>query len=220
MSQEILFPADLPARLAERLGSPLPGRLAHREMGAELSYGRHTGDPPYGARHAAVLVPIYPIDGQWHVLLTVRSHQLANHSGQISLPGGAVDSGETGRAAALREFEEELGIDSSRLRVAGKLSTIFVFASNFHVIPWIAFLDDRPTDVRPNPAEVSCVLEVPLRELAATSSRGSSIITRGALRFRASHYAWRNHRIWGGTAMILSELLAVLGETSDGSAAE
>ena len=181
-------------------------------MAAELSYGRHTGDPPHGAKQAAVVAPLYAQGTDWYILLTVRSRRLANHSGQISLPGGAVERGESSHGAALREFEEELGVASSGLQVAGRLSTVYVFASNFHVTPWVAFMDGRPTDVRPNPDEVSRVLEVPLSELSVPSSRGSSIITRGALRFRAPHYAWKDHRIWGGTAMILSELLTVLDQ--------
>jgi 8-oxo-dGTP pyrophosphatase MutT (NUDIX family) len=183
-------------------------------MAAELSYGRHSGPTPYGTREAAVVIVLYRHHGVWYVLLTVRSAELSNHSGQISLPGGAVDAGETTRAAALRELEEELGIPGSELRVAGSLSTVYVFASNFHVIPWVGFLDCRAT-LTPNPAEVSRVLEVPLGELAAPANRGWGIITRGAVRFRAPHYVWQGHRIWGGTAMILSELIAVLRQVHE-----
>jgi 8-oxo-dGTP pyrophosphatase MutT (NUDIX family) len=200
-------------RVADRLDYPLPGRRAHRVMAAELSYGRHTGDPPYGARQAAVVVPLYPSHGKWHVLLTVRSPHLANHSGQISFPGGGVEPGEPNRAAALRELEEELGIASRQLLVAGTLSALYVFASNFHVTPWIAFMEGRPA-VRPNPAEVSRVLDVPLAALEDPACQGSAIIGRGGLRFRAPHYAWEQHPIWGGTAMILSELLTVWWEAT------
>jgi 8-oxo-dGTP pyrophosphatase MutT (NUDIX family) len=216
VNQELPFPADLHERVAKRLGDPLPGRSTHRAMGAELSYGRHTGEPPYGARRAAVIAPLYRHEGRWHVLLTVRSTRLANHSGQISLPGGAVEPGEASRTAALRELEEELGIEPRRLQVAGELSSVYVLASNFLVNPWIGFLRRRPL-VRPNLAEVSRVLEVPLEDLTHPASRGAAIITRGALRFRAPHYAWQGHRIWGGTAMILSELITVLRQASAGS---
>jgi 8-oxo-dGTP pyrophosphatase MutT (NUDIX family) len=182
-------------------------------MAAELGYGRHTGDPPFGAKQAAVIVPLYQSEGAWHVILTVRSHRLAYHSGQVSLPGGAVDPGETSRAAAKRELEEELGIGRVHVHVAGHLTAVYVFASNFHVTPWIAFLDSRP-HVKPNPAEVSRVLEVPLAQLADPASRALDVITRGGLCFRAPYYAWHEHRIWGGTAMIVSELLALLHEAT------
>ena len=107
--------AEMPERLAARLmQKSLPGRAAQRRFEPSLCYSRHFGPPTIRARAAAVLALLYPHEGQWHLPLTVRPATLVAHAGQISLPGGAVDPGETGPQAALRELEEELASGAKR----------------------------------------------------------------------------------------------------------
>lgn len=205
------FADDLPSRISSRLSGQLPGRAVHRELAPELSYGRHFSPPLRGARMAAVVALSYQYQGRWHLLLTVRSPHVADHAGQVCLPGGAVESGESHLDAALRELHEELGIRCDRVQVAGRLSSVYVFGSNFLVFPWVAFLDFRPT-VWPNPSEVSRVLEVPLGALLDTRSWGRGQFAKGGLSFAAPYVLWEGHRIWGGTALILGELTALLRE--------
>src|SRR5436190_4149358 len=103
---------DLPLRLAAVLhAGPLSGSQRNR-MSPELSYGRHAGPAPHTARHAAVVLLLFRRDGKWHLPLTERPDTLTRHAGQISLPGGVVDTGESSTEAALRELNEELGFNS------------------------------------------------------------------------------------------------------------
>ncbi len=102
------------AWLRARLEHPLPPEALRSRFAPPLSYGRHFGPPAHDARPAAVMVFLYPRDGQWHLPLTVRPDTMLSHAGQISFPGGMVEAGEATRAAALRELEEELGVPSAK----------------------------------------------------------------------------------------------------------
>jgi 8-oxo-dGTP pyrophosphatase MutT (NUDIX family) len=202
---------DLARQLAARLRRPLPGRAAQARFEPELSYGRHFGPPPADARQAVVLVCLYPHGGQWYLPLTIRPATMVVHAGQISLPGGRVEPGETGQQAALREFEEELGVPSSAVELIGRLTPLYLFASNFQVTPWVGLAHDRP-QFQPDRREVAELLEVPLAHLIAPANHGSHARRHHGVALAAPHIAWGRHRIWGATSMILGELAALLNE--------
>ena len=155
---------------------------------------------------------LYPHDGRWHLPLTVRPEGLTDHAGQVSFPGGLTEPGESSREAALRELEEELGVKDG-IEVLGQLADFYVFVSDFWVTPWVGVIDRQPAWV-PNPAEVSELLEVPIVELLDPTSIQDFLITRGELSFSAPYFAWRSHKIWGATGMMLSELISFF-EPSD-----
>jgi 8-oxo-dGTP pyrophosphatase MutT (NUDIX family) len=203
--------ADLPSRLAARLKQSLPGRRAQALFEPEMSYGRHFGPPAVDATTAAVLVLLYPVEGQWFVPLTTRPATMVVHAGQISLPGGRVESGETPKAAVFRELEEELGVPRQGTSVLGQLSSLYLYGSNFIVLPWVAAVDARP-DFRPSPAEVSELLEVPLAHLIDPAHAGSHARRQRGVAINAPHFLWGRHRIWGATSMILAELVAIVRE--------
>jgi len=201
----------LPAWIAERLTRPLSPEAARARFAPALSYGRHFGPPAADAREAAVMVLLYPRDGAWHVPFTIRPETMAAHAGQISFPGGVVEAGETTRDAALRELGEELGVDPRTVVVLGSLSPVYVFASNFLVTPWVAVARE-PLTFQPSTREVAEVIEVSLAHLLDPANFSSHTIRRGAMEFTAPHFAWREHRIWGATCIILGELIVMLGE--------
>ena len=203
--------ADLPLRLAARLQQPLPGRQVQAAFEPEMSYGRHFGPPAVDARPAAVLVLLYPVEGQWFIPLTTRPTTMVVHAGQISLPGGRVEAGETFEAAVFRELEEELGVERAGITALGQLSTLNLYGSNFIVLPWVAAAERRP-DFHPSPAEVSELLEVPLAHLLDPSHAGSHARRQRGVAINAPHYLWGRHRIWGATSMILAELVAIVRE--------
>lgn len=205
--------SDWLARLAARLAEPLPGPAAQARFEPELSFGRHYAPAPPDAREAAVVALFYPGERGWHVPLTVRPATMADHAGQVSFPGGAIDPGEDSRAAALRELEEELGVASAGIELLGRLSPIYVFASNFAVVPWVAACRTRP-DWQPNPREVAELLEVPLAHLLDREQWGSHRRRIRGFEFAAPHIAFGGHQIWGATSMMLGELLAVVEEVS------
>jgi 8-oxo-dGTP pyrophosphatase MutT (NUDIX family) len=202
---------ELPQQLAARLAAPLPGRAAQRRFEPELCYGRHSGPPSGKARSAAVLALVYPHEGQWHLPLTVRRADMATHAGQISLPGGMIEAGETGPQAAFRELEEELGVPAGNVELLGPLTPLYVFVTEFFVVPWVAVANTRP-DWRPNRDEVAELLEVPLALVCDPSHHRRHSRRQYGVDFTAPHIQSGRHRIWGATAMILSELINIVTE--------
>jgi len=202
---------QIPELLRARLERPLPGRSAGSRFEARLGRPTHYAEPPADARAAAVLVLLYPQEDGWHLPLTLRPSHLADHAGQVSLPGGAIEPGETGREAAIREFHEELGAPGLPIDLLGRLSPLFVAASNFHVEPWVGVTDARPNWF-PNPAEVDELLEVPLAHLLDPANFGSHHRRDHGRSYTAPHFLWQTHRIWGATCMLLGELVTVVRE--------
>jgi 8-oxo-dGTP pyrophosphatase MutT (NUDIX family) len=203
----------LPTRLAARLGQPLPCWRSHAPYQPELSFGRHRGPAELGAKPAAVLVLLYPHQGQWHLPLIVRPAHMLDHAGQVSLPGGVIEPGESGQQAALREYSEELGAPTEGMRMLGRLSELYLFASNFRIEPWVAAVDAHPRFV-PNAREVDRVLEVPLSHLADRANTGTFVRRQGSISFAAPCFHWQSERVWGATSMVLAELVDVLAELS------
>ena len=205
--------ADLPERLSTRLaqGTCL---AASREFESELGYGRHHGPPLYTARAAAVLILLYPTEQGWCLPLTVRPANLASHAGQISLPGGMIESGESSQQAGLRELHEELGVDLAEVSILGSLPEFYVFISDFLVTPWVGVTHATP-QFTPNPTEVAEVLELPLTRLLDPSSVGAVLRAgHGGITFRSPYFALDDHQVWGATSMILASLRALLLELS------
>ncbi len=167
---------------------------------------------------AAVLILLYPGQErspggqpQWCLPLTLRPDHLLDHAGQISLPGGAIEPPESSQRAALRELHEELGVAAEGIEVLGELSPIYLFRSNFLIEPWLAASRARPA-WRPNLAEVAELLEVPLATLCLASSTRLLQRRQGPLTLHAPAFVWRQYEIWGATAMILAELVALVAE--------
>lgn len=206
--------ADLPWRLAAALAE---GGICGREsprFAPELSYGRHAGPPPYDARSAAVIVLIFRRGGRWHIPLTVRHAALEQHAGQISLPGGTVDAGETTADAARRELAEELGVSDS-VELLAALPESYVYVSNFRVTPWLAVTEQTPV-WRPQADEVDRIIELPLDALVDQSCRGMVSIERGPLAFRAPCFQIGTDCVWGATSIILGQLAGLIGRMAQG----
>jgi 8-oxo-dGTP pyrophosphatase MutT (NUDIX family) len=203
--------ADLPNQLAARLHSSLPGWPAQARFQPELSFGRHRGPAHRGVRHAAVLILLYPLRDQWHLPLIVRPAHMPDHAGQVSLPGGVIEEGETSREAALREYREELGAPVEDVRLLGQLSELHLFASNFQITPWVGCASALPS-WHPNRAEVDTLLEVPLSHLMDPANTHHVERTQRGLRFMAPCFCWQTQRIWGATSMVLAELVASLAD--------
>lgn len=201
--------ASLPDQLADRLARPLPGPILDPRFEPRPKLRQHDAGGPPDARPAAVLLLLYPHQGRWCLPLTLRPEHLPAHAGQVSLPGGAVEPGETSREAALREFQEELGPVEEPIRVLGPLSPIYVHASHFRIEPWVAAAERRPA-MTPNPAEVAELLEIPLEHLMDPANFGFHQRESQEGRYQAPHFLWPPHRIWGATCRILGELITLL----------
>jgi 8-oxo-dGTP pyrophosphatase MutT (NUDIX family) len=179
----------------------------------KMSYGRHRGPANYDARAAAVIMMIYPHADQWHLVLTERQPHLAAHAGQVSLPGGALEQGESSWQAALRELEEELAVPCHVVHAIGVLPPVYIFHSNFAVTPWLARCDHRPT-FQMNPAEVAGLVELPLSDLLAADRSHTIEIVRGGLRFSAPVFQWHGATIWVATYVMLADLAELLQQST------
>jgi 8-oxo-dGTP pyrophosphatase MutT (NUDIX family) len=166
--------------------------------------------PP--ARAAATLLLLYPgPDGELTLPLTVRHADLRAHAGEISLPGGAVDSTDASReAAALREAWEEIGVPPASVQLLGALDDVWIPVSNFELRPFVGAATRRP-DLVPHTDEVAAIIEVPVRRLFDPDGIGEELIEGRGWRVRAGVYRHDEHRIWGATARALAMFAAVLG---------
>jgi 8-oxo-dGTP pyrophosphatase MutT (NUDIX family) len=199
---------DLPERLAAALRKNRPTHADDsRRFAPELSYGRHFGPAPATARPAAVIALLFRRGGRWHLPLTQRPDHL-RHGGQISLPGGIVEPGESAADAAIRELVEELGARVP-CDMLGQLQDCYVYASDFQITPWLA-ATTHEMNWLPQAQEVERVVELPLDVLLDRHAIHSMKIERGPLTFLAPCYRFGQDRIWGATAIILAELAGLL----------
>lgn len=187
---------------------PLPGPQAQITM-APLP---RLFTPPDGVkpRQAGVLLLLYPTHDVLHLVLTMRTSSLNHHSGQISLPGGGWEEGDASfQETALREAQEEIGIATDGLELLGPLTSLYIAPSNNVIHPFVAYTSRLPT-FHPDPSEVAELLEVPLRLLVDPATRREEDwIWRGAS-LRVPFYAVGEHKVWGATAIVLAEFLALL----------
>jgi 8-oxo-dGTP pyrophosphatase MutT (NUDIX family) len=159
----------------------------------------------HGRIDAAVLVPLYLSDGALHAVFTKRRDNLRRHAGEISFPGGRQDEDETDlRVTALRESEEEIGLDAGDVEIIGALQPTPTIATNYAVYPFVGLIEPGRT-WRPSAAEVAEVLEFPLHRLREGYAR-RRLLRRG-VPFRTDVYCVGEHLIWGATARIVADLL-------------
>ncbi len=205
--------AEISPLLESRLSKPLPASAAHDRMRA-TSRGKlrpkiDNTNPP---RPGAVLILLYEDDGLIRFPLIQRAEYVGAHSGQISLPGGKSEQGEVPIETALRETEEEIGIDRHSPNVLGALSNFLVIPSNFMITPVVATLAGTPI-FRPDPHEVAGLLLGTLEELVHEEAiKEKEIVVSGQFRMMAPHFEIENNIVWGATAMVLNELRAILRE--------
>jgi len=229
--------AEAVTRLEAGLKAGLPGSVAHAHLapvpprkwpasfnpakvrnaaGLLLVFPKRSEETAENAENAepdlsqrSVRPPRFPPDAPAHIILTVRADGL-RHAGQVSLPGGVVDPGETFEQAALREAHEEVALALEDVRVLGALTPLDIPVSGFRLHPVVAAQATRPS-LKPSDSEVARILEVSVADLL----NGEHFITTERKRdgFSLTVPAFRiaNVEVWGATAMVLAEFLALLG---------
>ena len=203
---------QISARLREALAQPLPGLAAQLRMAPQPRLGWDPEHLPDGLRDAAALVLLYCHDGRLHVPLTVRGGGMRTHTGQVSLPGGSVDAGESIEAAALREAVEEVGVDPAAVTILGRLTSLHIPVSGFLLHPVVGVAGARPR-FQTAEWEVARLLEVPLAILddpgTLRTERRQRQAGAGTIDIEVPYFAFEGEKVWGATAMILAEFLAV-----------
>ena len=201
-----LPPCKQQAWLTERLAQPAPASARNLSDGFRLP-GRE-GDP----KPAAVLVPIVNRHPVLTVLFTERSHNLPDHPGQISFPGGRIEPDDPDeKIAALREAEEEVGLPRDRVTLLGRLAE-YETVTGYRVIPVVGWIDP-PFQLKPDPVEVADVFEAPLSFLLDPANQKRHFRMIGELRRDYFAIPYGERYIWGATAAMLMILDRTLRAT-------
>jgi 8-oxo-dGTP pyrophosphatase MutT (NUDIX family) len=212
----------IPRPPSHRPGRPAPwAHLAPEGRRLTLEQVRHrlalvppvVGPVPAvsGSVAAAVLVPCYEHAGEAHLVLTKRPDTMPSHQGEIAFPGGKYDPvlDTDLRDTALREAEEEIGLDPSEVEVVARLEGISTYASRFTITPFVGFLPGRPR-LRPDPREVARVLEIPLSDLMADGVYREERWDTARAELDVHFYELTDETVWGATARILTGFLTHL----------
>jgi 8-oxo-dGTP pyrophosphatase MutT (NUDIX family) len=196
-----------------RLLLPLPGGDAHEPFRAHpVGDLRPLFDHKIAPKPGGVLILLFEDEGTLKFPLIKRAEYAGAHSGQVSLPGGKAEPGEDPVQTALRECEEEVGVDRSSLTVLGHLSDFFVMPSNFMVTPVIAMADQRPL-FKPDPYEVARILEGDIGAIIKDDAmKQKEILVAGRYKMMAPHFEIEGEVVWGATAMMLNELRLIIRE--------
>ena len=176
-----------------------------RQRMAPAPRGWQKRDSP--ATPAAVMILIFADEqGRLKLVLTLRNAELRGHSGQVSFPGGRQDPGDASlTCTALRETYEEIGIHSDALQILGELPSVYIPTSHFEVFPTVARFEGLPA-FSPNPAEVAEVFCFGLDELLRPEYKQVEQRRIRGFEARVPYYAVRDQKVWGATAIMLSDL--------------
>ncbi len=180
--------------LRQRLEAPEPQRLIDDHRG----------------RSASVLVPLYVHADELWLVLTKRAQDLMHHGGQIAFPGGGRDPGEDEWDAALRETEEEIGLDPRRVLKLGLLDEIYAEVSNYRIQPCVGVVP-YPLEATPNPEEIENVFSVPLLQFTDVRVIEERLVEWKGQERQIRVYHVGRHPVWGLTARIIQNLLERLG---------
>lgn len=208
--------AKLRAQLQQALAQDLPGREAQLMMSPlPVDWRRFSLDAPATAKKSAVLLLFYPEASGVYFPLIKRPSYPGAHSGQVSFPGGKVEPDDPDLVyTALREAEEEIGIDPGKVEVLGRLTDLYIPKSNFLVSPVLGFLAEKPRFV-PEKREVERIIPTALSIVGQAQIRQRTYVSIGAGRqVETPYFALDGEVVWGATAMILSELLQLLEQNT------
>ncbi|MGB0403531.1 MAG: NUDIX hydrolase [Salibacteraceae bacterium] len=195
--------------LKRELNSELPGEDAQMLM-SPLGRKRHSQASKLfpNPKLSAVLIAIYPKEDVIHTLLMVRNTYKGHHSGQVSFPGGKVEeTDESLEQTALREFQEEMGVPTNNLEIAGKLSPLIVPPSGFIIHPYVGVFN-ADLSLKPDKIEVASVIKTSLDTLFNNETKSIQLVHSSSvgIKLKAPSYIVDGNVVWGATAMILSEL--------------
>jgi 8-oxo-dGTP pyrophosphatase MutT (NUDIX family) len=203
---------ELIQQIRKSMDKGLPGIEAQYRMAPPAR--RRAFLPNHKSREAAVLLTLYPKMNEWHVVFIERASAIGHdrHRGQISLPGGKRDFEDGSfEETALREAKEEVGINAADVRVIGPLSELFIPVSDFHVFPYVGYLDYTPS-FTPQVEEVADILEVPLNHFENENIRKTMYmeLSSGLSLPDVPYFDLNGQILWGATAMIMNEFLELL----------
>lgn len=197
-------------KLKEVLQLPLPGKDAQNKLASEYYLGKRIDFKNLsGHKKSAVCLLFYEKNNAPHFLLIKRPDTHRYHAGQIALPGGSCDPGESYEQTALRELEEETGIKIFPETILGRLTPLYIPVSNFYIQPIIAYTTADFEFIKTHETE-QC-LEYALRDFLNETIAGKiEVEATNKLKFKTPYFDVQGFVLWGATAMILSEMKELL----------
>ncbi len=197
-----------------RLKAPLPGEDAQLLMAPSTRQFPEEFMVHPSAKKSAVLILLFPFNDSLHTVLIQRPIYEGVHSGQVSFPGGKYEEGDQHLSfTALREASEEVGVKTNDVEILGKLTDLYIRPSNFIVSPFLAFSAQMPDFLIDN-HEVEKIITVNLFSLNSNEIKAEKIITHSSgNEIKTPYYEIEGLTVWGATAMIISELNAIINES-------
>ena len=194
--------------------NPLPGEKAQLLLSPEARPRFHSNYRKDATREASVLSLLYPKGEETFIALILRASYGGAHSGQVAMPGGKTEEEDNSQwETALRETEEEIGVSKNKVEFIKALTSIYVPVSDFRVYPFLA-KTEKIEKFTLQKDEVAAVIEMPVKHLLLPENRVSlNINISKNTSIVAPAFVYEDHKIWGATAMILSELKQLLVES-------
>jgi len=186
------------------INNDLPGEESHQKMrviydqSIELPFSKINSIP------AAVLILLYLADNEIYFFLTKRTDDLKHHKGQISLPGGTQEGNEKLIDTALRETQEEIGINKTSISIIGTITPLFVPVTGFMIYPFIGYSLNK-LDPKPDPVEVATIFSVNISDLLNKENRTTEQRNIRGYDVQVPYFKLNDYQVWGATSMILSE---------------
>ena len=193
-------------KLTKMMKKELPGKSSHEEMMVRPKQKFMKTKNPISA---AVLILLYPLGNNWYFYLTKRTKTVEHHKGQISLPGGMLEKGESSQEAAIRETYEELGIKPQSINIIGPLTPFYIPISGFNVFPFVGWIAKCPT-LEIQSKEVSKVFAPSVPSLISPQSKKIKKFTMLGQKVEIPYFSLNNEIVWGATSMILSEFKSIV----------
>lgn len=161
-------------------------------------------------KEAAVLIPIFVCNGEYYLLFTQRTENLKYHKGQISFPGGRKDEVDpTLLATAIRESEEEIGLNPADVHIIGELDDFKTLSSSYVISPFVGTIP-YPYNFKANQHEIEKIIEVPLASLLDERNWRVEVREWNGLPLTNEYFTYNGDIIWGATGRILKHFLTIL----------
>ena len=206
--------SKLAQKLQIRLINNLPGKDEQWRMRVTSDKSYNFDNTEEDAIQSAVLILLYEENGVICFTLTKRTQTVEHHRGQISLPGGAREADEKLSSTAIRETQEEIGIYADDVDIIGALSPLFVPVTGFIINPFVGIINAN-FEPQPAPEEVETVISVHVNELLNDDNELQEKRNLRGYDMNIPNFLLSGHKVWGATAMILSEFKTVLKEAMD-----
>ena len=182
----------------------LPGEESQQKMRVNYDQSIELPFSKNNSTAAAVLILLYIEDNEIHFFLTKRSNELEHHKGQISLPGGTQEENEELTHTALRETQEEIGINKTSISIIGSMTPLFVPVTGFMIHPFIGYSSNK-LEPTPDPSEVEAIFSVNISDLLNETNQTIEKRNIRGYDVEVPYFKLNNYEVWGATSMILSE---------------